>query len=1464
MGPNMSSPDCGSLPRRPTNNPPTHEEHSSQNSLLSSSSKHIDPEESTCLFDRLIDLCEAPSRSSYCDPSQVNLLIKLLENKVLSVEIADLSVAGSIPFNTLIDRPENNGDLVVSFLHPQDLPCSKENLLDWTRAILRETPPLGIISILSPEQSEDTLDLIQWAHTDSTGNQGSLWKKNSVVSFDCEVSWLPDPSRLHCVVYKIQYQTHHIAVLRVDEGSEEHKQHFPSDRASFAKAIVLPLVLSLRALSFKFTETELEAMENRDKAWWLPIVVERNRRSREQRASRVQQYQTHTTPLEEYRVFGSSSQSWLGGYEPSTFLPPVQQPRQHESSNTIQSTTTRSSTTHQSQDNAEAARARKAEKRKAKKKAKKEAKKAELESSIPQGEIPAIPTHPTEDSILPKQDIVAEGPASANGSDLPTSHDSLQLPVENISPNSLMADATVGMAQKQSSTDSTKQTGNSTLPTQTSTKTALAGKKKGKLVSQSPESALKGTGKTPTDPLSSKDQLKASDLKLTKPSSLGSKSSPEASSTKSNFPTTSTVPRDVITKPTNKAPTDLSEPSHDEPLETTQDHAPSTISSKLNNPSNTSSENPPIVHPAGSANDNPSQRSNKKRNKGKKGSGKPKDEAQKKVDGIQMQKPESTAVAPISANPTPAASTSLPDEPSQAKQTSTKPSIDLPSTSSKPSKTKQNLTGSTSLSVGKSSQAKQTSDSSIDLSSTSAKSSKVKQTSTESTSLPISKSSKSSQAKKKSASSDKSSIPLPAKSSDDKEPTLSRKPTETLSTPRDEQSKAKQTHASTDNLPKSSQLKKASSNLSTLSAPTSSSNLNGTTDTEKSNPSRKGERAELNISSQEPTFSDRASGDENGQKPASTSKSRLPSKNSDQELPLKDKAEEGKMKAESEANKSTSSKSNKRGKKARKRRNKEATGSDSVPGSETQPAPSDISPAKTQSSLSNASSDATSRAKPASTVPNPALESKPTSVSPATTSSDKPEPNAIPKIKITPADATVSQKTPKLYSEAEFPPLAPQEKSGSPSKKAPIAQGKGDQNTSNSSVGIGNKSSAKAPEKPVEKGKRASEPESTLQVPRSTSKTKTSGTAKTETAAPKAEIMRQEPFIVSSTSGTTSTRTPTNAPSSNPHTQGRQANQGFFWQLDSHGFPCAMEGCDKRCSSWDGASVICPKCGPYSEIRFCGKEHLFEGVKYHWLQCGTKTFKHPCRANTIPREQKEGPPVLPSLHDWDTPERFRQAVRHAADKSGDYFVFGDWQAWMAAGQPVNTVAVRCTTRVIYTVRFDDPVEQDRFRRVLGIALFNSLQCFELVGYLFRLIRGNALAKGQWSEELDLALQYQFNLEYGFAVGPWLGSRHACETEWTGANVRHCSDAVCRAERVQLLGDRGVGRGFQHLCEYMEASHWLLRAARRTHPSVTAVEERMRGEGFEGVVPGDRRVFRRGEGWDGFGTGDMEIEGVNVP
>lgn len=162
--------------------------------------------------------------------------------------------------------------------------------------------------------------------------------------------------------------------------------------------------------------------------------------------------------------------------------------------------------------------------------------------------------------------------------------------------------------------------------------------------------------------------------------------------------------------------------------------------------------------------------------------------------------------------------------------------------------------------------------------------------------------------------------------------------------------------------------------------------------------------------------------------------------------------------------------------------------------------------------------------------------------------------------------------------------------------------------------------------------------------------------------------------------------------------------EGFFWQLDSHGFPCASFGCDQRCNLWDGTTVICPKCGPYSEIRYCSKDHLLEDVKWHWLYCGQMAFENPCRDNSIPQQVRNGPPMIPCIHQYDTPERHRQAVYfNICAGEGDYFIFSDWTDLVDTGF-LDNIALRCPSRVIQTVTFD-PAEKDRFRRVLAVCLF---------------------------------------------------------------------------------------------------------------------------------------------------------------
>ncbi|RJE25274.1 hypothetical protein PHISCL_02363 [Aspergillus sclerotialis] len=318
----------------------------------------------------------------------------------------------------------------------------------------------------------------------------------------------------------------------------------------------------------------------------------------------------------------------------------------------------------------------------------------------------------------------------------------------------------------------------------------------------------------------------------------------------------------------------------------------------------------------------------------------------------------------------------------------------------------------------------------------------------------------------------------------------------------------------------------------------------------------------------------------------------------------------------------------------------------------------------------------------------------------------------------------------------------------------------------------------------------------------------------------------------------------------------------------SHSHPegvvqCAKANCNANCDLWDSASIFCPRCGPYAEIRYCSQEHLIADVKAHWAWCGQPPITHSYR-DSIAELVRERVPLMPCLHGWDTPERHRQALFFDRERqSGDYFIFSDWEDLKKAGFPKNTLQVRCPTRIVATVKFDDPEQKDRFRRVLAVMLFSSVENTNLGYYMFRLIRDALRSGGAWTDELDTALKYQFDRELSMQIYPQvLGSRHACEIDWDGRNKRHCRDPICGSERYYLLGDMGRGRGYRRLVEDFETGYWILRAARTTHPHVTSVVARTRGEGFVDIVEEDRRVFRRGPGWDGAGSRDLEIEEVN--
>ncbi|KAJ5679312.1 hypothetical protein N7462_007556 [Penicillium macrosclerotiorum] len=316
-----------------------------------------------------------------------------------------------------------------------------------------------------------------------------------------------------------------------------------------------------------------------------------------------------------------------------------------------------------------------------------------------------------------------------------------------------------------------------------------------------------------------------------------------------------------------------------------------------------------------------------------------------------------------------------------------------------------------------------------------------------------------------------------------------------------------------------------------------------------------------------------------------------------------------------------------------------------------------------------------------------------------------------------------------------------------------------------------------------------------------------------------------------------------------------------FWDLTYHTFQCALWRCEKQCHLWDSQSVVCPACGPFSSVIYCSKDHMREDASAHWLYCGQGTFEAPCKENSVPPDVLIGPPLIPNLHGWDSPERFRQGLWFCtARQEGDYFIFADWEDQVAAGIAPGSADGRCSPRLLAIVRFDDPAEKDRFRRILAVCLFASIEVQPLVGYMYRLLRDRLVQAGRFHPQVDVMLRHQLQLEQGVTILPQLvGQRHACETEWDGLGPRHCRDPICMAERPMQLGDMGWGRGFRSLCTFMESCHWILRAHRTTHPTTSSIADRTRGDGFDDVVLEDRRSFRRGEGWDGAGTGPMEIE-----
>jgi hypothetical protein len=325
---------------------------------------------------------------------------------------------------------------------------------------------------------------------------------------------------------------------------------------------------------------------------------------------------------------------------------------------------------------------------------------------------------------------------------------------------------------------------------------------------------------------------------------------------------------------------------------------------------------------------------------------------------------------------------------------------------------------------------------------------------------------------------------------------------------------------------------------------------------------------------------------------------------------------------------------------------------------------------------------------------------------------------------------------------------------------------------------------------------------------------------------------------------------------------------------------CSKPGCDKTTTPWDGSTVICPSCGPYSTIRYCCIEHLLGDTTDHWgVDCMKFTCHHYCDTSTIHPRQVQCPPAIPNLRGWNTPERHRQSVYHAhssrknasAEVEGDYFIFTDFEQWLQAGAPDMPAwgFGRARGTVLLVVAFDDQRSpnslKDRFNRLLNIALFTGASNAVMLNYMFLMIRENLISKGEWGEDLLNSLVYQFQWEFCYQLPDWVTNnlRHACPHQWFGTPPDRCLDRVCNAQMLHPSTRHPLFPRFaiKEKADELERRYWILRVARVYHPNILDQRHRMRGVGFSFAPQENRKMFCMGREWDGYPSGTMEIEGA---
>jgi len=212
---------------------------------------------------------------------------------------------------------------------------------------------------------------------------------------------------------------------------------------------------------------------------------------------------------------------------------------------------------------------------------------------------------------------------------------------------------------------------------------------------------------------------------------------------------------------------------------------------------------------------------------------------------------------------------------------------------------------------------------------------------------------------------------------------------------------------------------------------------------------------------------------------------------------------------------------------------------------------------------------------------------------------------------------------------------------------------------------------------------------------------------------------------------------------------------------------CWLPTCQQPTKSRNIRTTTCPRCGPYSYVRYCSIQHLHADVRRHYIEDCRR------RPNHLPYidEHTISPASKPALRFLecvstmhDSFERHRQALYHSfpPDAKSDYYIFGDADDLILSKLSDKTVTsamlakCRGTGPIVATIGLDvTDGRKEQFTSVLERLLILGCAAGTMdeaaCGMLFLFVKGDLKDQGIWDEAMTDRLCLAMQLELGWRV-----------------------------------------------------------------------------------------------------------------